>query len=159
MSSVSVAKSPFPFLILFIWILSLWPLVSLAKGLSTLLIFLSQLLVLLILHIMHFVSFFVLGYFICLHFVLVRVSIPAQTSGPRSKLGRKGFIWLTLPCCCSSPRKSGLELRQVRKQELMQSHGGIFLTGLPPLACSACSLIEPKLPAQRWSHPQGAFPP
>ena len=68
MSSVSVAKSPFPFLILFIWILSLWPLVSLARGLSTLLIFLSQLLVLLILHIMHFVSFFVLGYFICLHF-------------------------------------------------------------------------------------------
>jgi hypothetical protein len=27
------------------------------------------------------------------------------------------------------------------------------------LACSACSLIEPRLPAQRWSHPQGAFPP
>jgi hypothetical protein len=29
--------------------------------------------------------------------VLVRVSIPAQTSRPRSKLGRKGFIKLTLP--------------------------------------------------------------
>ena len=53
-------------------------------------------------------------------FVLVRVSIPAQTSWPRSKLGRKGFIRLTLPYCCSSPRKSGLELKQVRKQELMQ---------------------------------------
>ena len=52
--------------------------------------------------------------------VLVRVSIPAQTSWPRSKLGRKGFIQLTLPYCCSSPRKSGLELKQVRKQELMQ---------------------------------------
>jgi hypothetical protein len=51
---------------------------------------------------------------------LVRVSIPAQTSRPRSKLGRKGFIWLTLPYCCSSPRKSGLEIKQVRKQELMQ---------------------------------------
>ena len=38
----------------------------------------------------------------------------------RSKLGRKGFIRLTLPRCCSSPRKSGLELKQVRKQELMQ---------------------------------------
>ena len=38
----------------------------------------------------------------------------------RSKLGRKGFIRLTLPHCCSSPRKSGLELKQVRKQELMQ---------------------------------------
>jgi hypothetical protein len=27
---------------------------------------------------------------------------------------------LTLPYCCSSPRKSGLELKQLRKQELMQ---------------------------------------
>jgi hypothetical protein len=36
------------------------------------------------------------------------------------QLGRKGFIQLTLPYCCSSPRKSGLELKQVRKQELMQ---------------------------------------
>jgi hypothetical protein len=35
-------------------------------------------------------------------------------------LGRKGFIQLTLPYCCSSSRKSGLELKQVRKQELMQ---------------------------------------
>ena len=52
--------------------------------------------------------------------VLVRVSIPAQTSWPRSKLRRKGFIRLTLPYCCSSPRKSGLELKQVKKQELMQ---------------------------------------
>jgi hypothetical protein len=52
--------------------------------------------------------------------VLVRVSIPAQTSWPRNKLGKKGFIRLTLPYCCSSPRKSGLELKQVKKQELMQ---------------------------------------
>jgi hypothetical protein len=36
------------------------------------------------------------------------------------KLGKKGFIQLTRPYCCSSPRKSGLELKQVRKQELMQ---------------------------------------
>jgi hypothetical protein len=52
--------------------------------------------------------------------VLVMVSIPSQTSRPRSKLGRKGFIRLTLPYCCSSLRTSGLELKQVRKQELMQ---------------------------------------
>jgi hypothetical protein len=38
----------------------------------------------------------------------------------KKQLGRKGFIPLTLPYCCSSPRKSGLELKQVRKQELMQ---------------------------------------
>jgi hypothetical protein len=34
----------------------------------------------------------------------------------KKQVGRKGFIQLTLPHCCSSPRKSGLEL----KQELMQ---------------------------------------
>ena len=32
-------------------------------------------------------------------------SIPAQTSRPRSKLGRKGLIQLTLPHCCSSPKE------------------------------------------------------
>jgi hypothetical protein len=36
---------------------------------------------------------------------LQQVSIPAQTSGPSSKLGRKGFIQLTLPHCCSSPKE------------------------------------------------------
>jgi hypothetical protein len=40
-----------------------------------------------------------------------------------------------------------------------RSHGGMFFTGLLPLACSACSLIEPRLPAQRWYHPQEPFPP
>jgi hypothetical protein len=38
----------------------------------------------------------------------------------KKQLGRKGFIQLTLSYCCSSPRMSGLELKQVRKQELMQ---------------------------------------
>jgi hypothetical protein len=38
----------------------------------------------------------------------------------KEKLGRKGFIQITLPYCRSSRRKSGLELKQVRKQELMQ---------------------------------------
>jgi hypothetical protein len=33
------------------------------------------------------------------------------------------------------------------------------MEGCPLLAYSACSLIEPRLPAQRWHHPQGAFPP
>jgi hypothetical protein len=38
----------------------------------------------------------------------------------KKHLGRKGFIQLTIPYCCLSLRKSGLELKQVRKQELMQ---------------------------------------
>jgi hypothetical protein len=36
----------------------------------------------------------------------------------KKQVGEK--IQLTLPYCCSSPRKSGLELKQIRKQELMQ---------------------------------------
>jgi hypothetical protein len=40
-----------------------------------------------------------------------------------------------------------------------RGHGGMFITGLLPLACSACSLIEPRLPAQRWHHPLGDLPP
>ena len=58
--------------------------------------------------------------------VFVRVSI-AMMKKPDQKLGRKGFIWLILSYCCSS-------LNEVRTgscgQELMQSHGGVMLTGL-----------------------------
>jgi hypothetical protein len=54
--------------------------------------------------------------------VIVRVSIPALTSRPRSKLGRKGFIQFSLhfQVAIHHQRKSGLELKQVRKQELIQ---------------------------------------
>jgi hypothetical protein len=38
----------------------------------------------------------------------------------KKQLGRKGFIQLTFPYCCSSPKDEGLELKKVRKQELMQ---------------------------------------
>jgi hypothetical protein len=33
---------------------------------------------------------------------------------------KKQVIQLTFPYCCSSPKDAGLELKQVRKQELMQ---------------------------------------
>jgi hypothetical protein len=33
------------------------------------------------------------------------------------------------------------------------------MEGCSLLACLDCSLIEPRLPAQRWFHPQGSFPP
>ena len=77
--------------------------------------------------------------------VLVRVSIPAQTSWPRSKLGRKGFIHLTLStmllitkgCQDWNSSRSG-------SRSWCRGHGEMLFTGLLPLACSACSLIEPK---------------
>jgi hypothetical protein len=77
--------------------------------------------------------------------VLVRVSIPAQTSWPRSKFGRKGLIQLTLPHCCSSPKevRAGTQAGQGAGAD-GRGHGGMLLTGLLPLACSACFLIETK---------------
>ena len=67
------------------------------------------------------------------------------TSWPRSKLGRKGFIQLTLLHCCSSQKevRTGTQASQEAGADA-EAHGGMFLTGLLPLACSACSLIEPK---------------
>jgi hypothetical protein len=77
----------------------------------------------------------------------------------KKQLRRKGFIHLTFPHCCSSLKKSGLELKQVREQELMQRPWRDVLNWLASPGLLSCSLIEPRLPAQRWSHPQGAFLP
>jgi hypothetical protein len=38
----------------------------------------------------------------------------------KKQVGEERVIQFTLPYCCSLPRKSGLELKQVRKQKLMQ---------------------------------------
>ena len=67
--------------------------------------------------------------------VLVRVSIPAQTSWPRSKLGRRGFIQLTLPHCCSSLKevRTGTQAGQEAGADA-EAMEGCFL-----LASYACS--------------------
>jgi hypothetical protein len=53
-------------------------------------------------------------------FVLVRISIPAKTSRPRSSWEGKSLFSLHFHTAVHHQRKSGLELKQVRKQELMQ---------------------------------------
>ena len=92
--------------------------------------------------------------------VLVRLSILAQTSCPRSKLGRKSFIQLTCLHCCSSPKEVRTGTQAGREAgSWCRGHGGMLLIGLLPLACSAYFLIEPKTTAQGWLHPQWALPP
>ena len=86
-------------------------------------------------------------------YVLVRVSIPAQTSWPRSKLGRKGFIQLTLPHCCSSPKNQDWYSSRSGSRMWYRGHGGMSLTGLLPLACSACFLIEPRFTSPGMTPP------
>jgi hypothetical protein len=90
--------------------------------------------------------------------VLVRVPIPAQTSWPRSRLGRKGFIQLTLSTLLFITKGSqDWKSSKSGSRSWCRGHGGMFFTGLLPLACSACSPTEPSLPAQRWHHPQWAL--
>ena len=68
--------------------------------------------------------------------VLVRVSIPAQTSWPRSKLGRKGFILLTLPHSCSSPKevRTGTQAGQDAGADASAMEGCYLLACFPWLA-------------------------
>ena len=63
--------------------------------------------------------------------VLVRVSIPAQTSRPRSKLGRKGFIQLTFPHCCSS-------LKEVRTGTQAGQEAGVDAEAMEGCSLLAC---------------------
>jgi hypothetical protein len=44
-----------------------------------------------------------------LKYVLVRISIPAQNIMTKKQLERKGFVQLTLPHCCSSPKEERTE--------------------------------------------------
>ena len=67
------------------------------------------------------------------HGVLVRVSIPAQT---RSKLGRKGFIELTLPRCSSSLKevRTGTQAGQEAGADAEAMEGCFLLACFPWLA-------------------------
>ena len=63
----------------------------------------------------------------------LRDSIPAQTSWPRSSWGGKGLFSLHFHIAVHHWKKSGLELKQVREQELMQRPWKDVLYWLAPL--------------------------
>jgi hypothetical protein len=78
------------------------------------------------------------GYKLCLLFtvVSVRVSVPAQTSRPRSRLERKGFVQLTFPRCCSSPKevRTGTQAGQETGADAEAMEGCYLLACFPWLA-------------------------
>ena len=88
-------------------------------------------------------------------YALVRVSIPTQTSWPRSKLGRKGFILPILPHCCSSPKdfRTGTQASQETGGDA-EAMERCYL-----LACSAFFLIEPKAISPGMVPPTRGPPP
>jgi hypothetical protein len=73
-------------------------------------------------------------------------------------MGRKGFISRTLPLTGSQEGKSGQELQPGKNLEAVADveagHGEVLLTGLLPIACSACSLQNAGQTAQGWYHIQ-----
>jgi hypothetical protein len=73
----------------------------------------------------------------------------------KKQLGKKGFIQLILSYCCWSPKevRTGIQAGQEAGADAEA------MEGCSLLACSACSLIEPRLPAQRWHHPEGDLSP
>jgi hypothetical protein len=90
----------------------------------------------------------------CFIIVLVRTSIAAQTSWPRSKLGRKGFIQLTRPTLLFiTKERQDWNSSRSGSRNWCRGHGGMLLTGLLPLACSICFLIELKTTSPRMAPP------
>jgi hypothetical protein len=93
-----------------------------------------------------------------LNSVLVWVSLPAKKyNDQEASWGGKGFIQLTLPHCCSSPKevRTGTQTGQEAgaDAEVMEE-----VIGLLHLACSACFLREPRttcpgmaLPTMGWA--------
>ena len=74
--------------------------------------------------------------------------------------GGKGLFSLHFHSAVHHQRKSGLELKPVRKQELIQNPWMDVLYWLAsPGLLSLLSYRTQRLPAQGWSHPQGALPP
>ena len=66
--------------------------------------------------------------------VLVRVSISAQTSRPRSKLGRKGFIQLTLPYFITKEVRTETQAGQEAGADAEAMEGCSLLACFPWLA-------------------------
>jgi hypothetical protein len=91
--------------------------------------------------------------------VLLRVSIPAQTSWPRSTWGGRGLFSLLFHIAVHHQRKSGLELKQVRKQELMQRpwRGVLYWLASPGLLSLLSHRTQDSQPRDGTTH-KGPFP-
>jgi hypothetical protein len=62
------------------------------------------------------------------------------------------LLFITKGCQDWSSSRSG-------SRSWCRGHGGMLLTGLLHLACSACSLIEPRTTSLGMEPPQWALPP
>ena len=67
--------------------------------------------------------------------------------------GGKGLFSLHFHIAVHYQRRQDWNSRRSGSRSWCRGHGGMFLTGLLPLACSACFLIEPKTTRPRMAPP------
>ena len=91
--------------------------------------------------------------------VLVKVSIPAQTSWPRSTWGGKGLFGLHFHTAVHHQGSQDWNSSRSGSRSWCRGHGGMFFTGLLSLACSACFLIKPKTTSPEMVPPTRGPPP
>ena len=77
----------------------------------------------------------------------------------KKQLGRKGFIWLTLPYCCSSPKevRTGTQVGQEAGDDAEAMEGCSSLACLPWLAQPALLSNQDYQPRDGPTH-KGPFP-
>ena len=88
------------------------------------------------------------------HVCWLRVSTEVmKTSCPKNKLGWKWFIQRILPHCSSSSKQDRTATQTGQDpggRSWCRDQGGVLLTGLLLLICSACFLIESGPTPQGW---------
>ena len=96
------------------------------------------------------------------HIVLVRSSMAVMKHhDPKASEGGKGLFSLHFHSTFHHWRKLGQDLKTGKDPEgksRCRGHGGMLLTDLLPMACSACSLTEPRATSPQWHHPQWSGP-
>ena len=91
--------------------------------------------------------------------VLVRVSIPAQNIMIKKQIGEKRvyLAYISTLLFITKGSQDWISSRS-ESRSWCRGHGGMFLTGLLPLACSACFFIESKTTSPGMAPPQWALP-
>jgi hypothetical protein len=92
--------------------------------------------------------------------VLVRVSIPGQNIMTKKQVGEERvysayistLLFITEGSQEWNSSRSG-------SRSWCRGHGEMFFIGLPPLGCSACSLIDPKTTSPEMAPPTRGPPP
>jgi hypothetical protein len=91
---------------------------------------------------------------------LVRVSIPGQNIMTKKKVGEERVYsaYTSTVLFITKEVRTGTQAGQEAGADAEDMEGWSLLSCFPWLAQPAF-LWNPRLPAQRWCHPQGAFPP